>query len=248
MASIGTWMNKVNQRFANFPSGKKVKSKNTNYLFKPTHETYQTIIKKGLKTVKFEHFQTSDKKQILEKAKIFIEKNKPCLFIWDPISSKGVKDYFFDLKDTLKIEKWVNENVKSLKNYNFLLTSQIFNHGTGFVGSVYSNGEGKLIGETLHIPNVCSHRALSQGSETCKNTLTEFAFEDFDLRKISGNYLKREILRQIANNYLHLKGYFEFVYGNHLNNIEVITTGFESLSNFPFPEKFHELMSLRGME
>ncbi len=229
MASIGTWM----------------KAGDFKYLFQPTHETYQTIATKDLKTVKFEHFQSQDKKEILKKAEIFIKKYKPCLFIWDPISSKGVKDYFFDLNDTQKIEKWVNENEKSLKDYNFLLTSQIFNHGNGFVGSIYSNGKGKLIGETLHTKNVCSHRALSQGSETCKDTLTEFAFEDFKLRKVSGSQLKREILRQIANNYLHLKGYFEFVYGNHLNNIEIITTGFESLSNFPFPESAHELMSLR---
>ena len=131
-------------------------------------------------------------------------------------------------------------------NYTFLVTTLISGIPEGFVGTVYSDGKGKVLGETFHNPYVCNHRKISQPSkEISQLSLDYFVAEEF---RLSGGKLPRlgvRRARKIIREFEDKEGYFEFVYGNHLGKNGIYTTGFEKGDLFLFPELLHETLSIR---
>ncbi|MBT3304030.1 hypothetical protein HN592_01615 [Candidatus Woesearchaeota archaeon] len=223
MASIGLWKKAANIEGVGLLS---------------TTGVYSKIKGMGLKTVQWIKFSPSSKKDILNMKKRcseFITKHTPCLFIWEPRHT-GEKGYIIDVNE-------ISQVVESLASlpvlaYSYLITTQISNPKKGFIGSVISDGKGKLYCETYHEPGICSHRVLSQSKidENKSSFFGRFSTVNFDLFNLEGSVLSSANVRTILNNYSGMKGYFEFVYGVHLGNWELCTTGFENLGFITFPE------------
>lgn len=209
-----------------------------------TTETYAKIKESGLETVKWEEFDPKnddDIQQMLASTRRFIEKRKPCLFIRDPRKKELKKEYLFDVNDFSQVLDWAAKNKNAILDYSYLVTTQIDNHGPGFVGNVFSDGKGSLFCETLHRPGISNQRELSQPKEDIGRYLDHFVAEEFTLRNADGRYLTRENIEEIMNLYAHRKGYFEFVKGIQHGRIGTYTIGFEDLR---YPKELSEALTL----
>ena len=208
------------------------------YTRRPTDQVYSEIKDMGLNTVVWETFYGEEVKDIT-RIKAFVEKNKPCLFIFDPLSTVGLKkDFLFGVTDIRDIEKWISLNDDNLKHYSFLITTQIFNPGDGFVGTVISDGSGRMIIETLHKPDVCNQRELSQPKDIIAPYLDHATIDGSDVA-IDKGFLRRADIKRIFDTYFEKKGYFEFVYGRQLGKDAIYTTGHECGGLFSFPSEIH---------
>ncbi len=200
-----------------------------------TPETYRKIKELGLEPAMWNDFPVGTKRNnLLSLCDKFVLNYSPCLFIYDPINENVKKGYLFGVTKISEVENWLNEN--NLKDYSYLITSQVTNHRDGFVGTVFSDGNGKIFCETLHKPNVCNHRELSRPKENTGKYLDYVIFEEGQLCSSGLTYLTPEMINEIADMYIHQKGYFEFVNGVHLGRKSLITTGFEMLD---FPHEIH---------
>ncbi|GEM_PF-1095701 len=209
-----------------------------------TTQVYSQIKKLGLTAVEWIELEIpiSTEQHIsifLKETKNFLEANKPCLFIFDPKDSSVRKGFFVDVTDTSIIEQWLLENKQDLSKYYYLITSQIVNNGHAIIGSVFSDGKGKLFCETLHLPAGSSHRLLSQPKTDISKNLDHFTADNFELETAKAKFLSLGDIRQIINEYSDKKGYFEFVKGSHLGKTEIVTTGFEDSLLFVFPTAIH---------
>ncbi len=207
---------------------------------KNTIETYSSIRDKGLYTVFWENYKYEKLLDSIEKIRDFINKNKPCLFIYNPTVPGVSKDFLFGVTDISEVKEWIRDNSENLDKYYYLITSQITNPGDGFVGSVYSDGKGKIFCETLHQEGICNHRILSHGK--CDSTeVSSFYVENFELLSREGKFLAFENIKDIFSVYWDKKGYFEFVNGIQSGRRGIYTTGFEELRGmFDFPEEICE--------
>jgi len=197
----------------------------------------------GLETLIWKSFKI-DKSNIDQRVglvKEFIEKYKPCLFIWDPLDDNNglSKDFLFNVSNPDGVTNWIYENLAHLSNYQFLVTSQICNTNNGFVGNCISDGKGKLFIETLHKPGVCNQREFSKPKEDIGEWLDFAVVQDFSLESASGKFLTREDVKRLVDVYGEKKGFFEFVKGVHLGKNGYYSVGCEKGSFFCFPEEMH---------
>jgi hypothetical protein len=230
MASKGSW-----DKADRFSSSLDNTSKDTAYI-------YSQIKNLGLKTVEWDDFRSRSPNEITFKTRRFLNNGcRSCLFIWEPCNDdiQLKKSYLFGVTNPETVRNWALENNDFLDKYKFLLTTQITTPGDGFVGSVYSNGEGKIIGETMHSLGVCNHRDLSQSSLPKLSNLDSFVGEEFTLMAGNIPHLGVESAREIIQTFGAHKGYFEFVYGAQNSKVGLYTTGYESGINFRFPEDQH---------
>jgi hypothetical protein len=207
-------------------------------------DTYSLIQNMGLNTVKWKTISNINSENIETKGNLlkrFIEKNAPCLFIYDPTSSghaKGLKkNYMIGVNDFSPVEQWLLKNKSSLEHYSYLVTTQIVNSGDGFVGSVLSDGKGNMFCETLHSKDICNHRDLSQSGICNLDFENNFSVRNFELYQSRGNFLKFSDISNIINTFELREGYFEFVKGVQLNRNELFVTGYEHLNDkiiFPY--------------
>ena len=210
-----------------------------------TLETYSYLKSLGLKTVDWETYFPTDSVSLdlmISKLKFFIENNRPCLFIFTPksVNSGLKKNYLFDVSSFEIISRWLDSNLFDLYSYDFLITSMVVSSSSGYVGSVFSDGLGKLMIETYHEPDVSNHRVLSQSSSK-KKYLDFYVFDNFELISAGGsNLISISDLNKLKNIYFNHKGYFEFVKGDHQGINEIVTTGFLDKS-FPF-DLFNNLL------
>lgn len=217
---------------------------------KNTVETYSAIRDLGLKTVKWINFSLSSNspKEIpLEKIKSFLLKNSPCLFIWEPKEKTRIdirKGFILDVFSFDDIAKWMLMNESSLSLYNYLITTQISNSvqtnpQQGFVGVVFSDGRGKIYGETYHKPGVYNQRELTRPKKDFDTKYAvQFSTEDFSPLAIKSripNLLTNKILGRLILLYGNKRGYFEFVSGVQCKKRDIYTIGFipSILANFP---------------
>lgn len=212
------------------------------HLQRTTPEVYLRIRDLGLETVVWEQFDIyeDNKKEVLKLIKQFIEKNNPCLFIYDPRRNGLKKDFLFDVRTFNEVYEWILENERNLSDYSYLITSQITNPGNGFVGNVLSDGHGRLICETLHRPGVCNQRELSQpkeNSEDVSRYLDMLVADEFKLESTERGFVPLNVARNIIRLYGDKTGYFEFVKGVHLGSDGIYTIGFENCGFFSFPEE-----------
>jgi hypothetical protein len=226
MASIGSWLSKID----------------STYTPKDTSQTYNQIRQLGLDTVEWDSFSSNDPAEVASRAKKFIPTNNPCLFIWDPISDNPHfrKSFLFGVTDPAEVSEWVKNNVQDLDQYRFLLTTQITNPGAGFVGSVYSDGMGKVFGETLHHPGICNHQKLSQSSLPTSKNLDHFVAEGFSFEGGHLPHLGLGNAKELIATYSPHKGYFEFVCGLQKGKWGIYTVGYENSRLFDFPDDLHK--------
>lgn len=212
-----------------------------------TVETYSHLRSLGLKTVEWLSFVPRDLEAV-EKMKIetksFVQKNAPCLFIFEPLpvaAEKGLKkDYLFGVQKFSEIEEWLEKKQQRALDFSYLITTQITNPGFGFVGSVFSNGKGDLVCETFHRKGVSNHRKLSQSSENISSELDFFVVHDFELVSQRTHFLSYDQIQSIARTFSHLDGYFEFTYGEQLGERGIFSTGFMPSSSTHFPLQLWE--------
>ena len=97
---------------------------NFSYIKKPTTEVYSAIKSLGLDTVVWESYY-GDEVRDVSRIRSFINKYKPCLFIYDPISlDSGLKkDFIFGVRNPEEVEKWIHLHYSQLKHYSFLMTT-----------------------------------------------------------------------------------------------------------------------------
>jgi hypothetical protein len=233
MANINDWMQGMS----------KLGNKSQVIEIKPTTEIYSEIKNMGLKTVEWKQYSADELlAAIASEVKEFVEKYNPCLFIFDPQVDAVKKGYLFGVKDVKEITAWIDANKENLYNYSYLITTLISNHGSGFVGSVHSNGKGKLICETLHSPGVCNQRELSQPTKDQTPFINELFIDETDgeIWAVSNVWLSKKDILDIKNAYMHHVGYFEFVKGSQYGKIGLYTTGHEEGGLFNFHEELHE--------
>lgn len=224
-----------------------------------TVETYKAISQIGLKTVNWISFSLrnlSDLSFKMPEIKQFIRKNKPCLFIWDPkdLGNPGIKkDFYFGLEDESPVMNWFDKNREDISKYQYLITSQISssnmnNPKNGFVGTIFSDGKGRLFGETYHKPGIYNHRDLTRPKEDLSEYLIIFNTEDFELVSINpakkGFLLTRAMINKLISLYGSHKGYFEFVCGSQCGVVDVYTTGYVPIQDSDFPDDLHLNLSL----
>ena len=105
----------------------------------------------------------------------------------------------------------------------------------------------KIFCETLHTPNICHHRELSQSvDENSGKYLNNFITNNSELLSVNSNngiFLTPDSVKLIMKNYGDKKGYFEFVNGEQLGKQKVYTTGYEPFSKIAsFPEQIHNMI------
>jgi hypothetical protein len=210
---------------------------------KSTTEKYAEIKSLGLETVLWEEYSPERiSSSLMSKVKEFIDNYNPCLFIYDPKKSDLKKGFLFNVQTVDEVVQWIDKERNNIKNYNYLITTQITNPGNGFVGSVYSDGNGKLWCETLHYPGVCNQRELSQPTRSYNGFLNELFIEENETNEIwavSTNWLNRQDIMDIKNIYIHREGYFEFVKGRQHNQTGIYTIGHERGGIFSFNKDIH---------
>ncbi len=209
-----------------------------------TEERYSAIRKLGLDTVIWEKYRLTFEEDVffmLKGVGDFIGVNAPCLFIYDPLCENGRKGYLFDVKHPREVADWVDKNERNLFDYSYLVTSQVTSTSNGFVGTVFSDGKGSMVCETLHVPGVSNHRALSQPSEDISDEVDYFTVEDFSLLSAGGKFLRYKDIRSIMRLYERLEGEFEFVKGVQAGKVGMYTMGYEKT---PFQTSLHERLSL----
>jgi len=180
----------------------------------------------------------------MEKIRVFVNQFSPCLFIFEPSDRERTpqltKGYLFGVKSFSEVEKWIANNPSVLLDYSYLVTTQITNPGNGFVGSVFSDGAGNIVCESLHKPGVSNQRELSQPKESLHGFLDFFASHEFELLSHHGKFLSPYHIRMVIREYAHLPGYFEFVFGKQLDQTGLFTTGFLPLGPVTFPKELWE--------
>jgi hypothetical protein len=216
----------------------------TDVHIKSTTEKYSQIKDMDLETVKWGSYYSSNLMPALFEVKEFIKQNNPCLFIYDPRISELKKNAIFDVADIDTVYLWINKNFNDVKNYDYLITSQIKNPGDGFVGSVVSDGKGRLVCETLHTPTICNHRELSQNTkEFPEGSFNELYLETdgvHELWSVVGKHLTRRDILEIQELYMHRNGYFEFVKGVQAGSKGMYTIGYESQGAFDLQDLWHK--------
>ena len=225
------------------------------YKERPTHIVYDEIASFGFDTVKWKRFifdNDPDIQIFLDELGRFLEKHSPCLFVFDPkkeFVSRLTKGYLFNVTDLVTIEDWLLENKSDLVCYEFLITTMVINdyHG-GMLGSVFSDGEGKLVCEVLKKKGLSNHRALSQLNDKELYVYRGFfSCDEFKVIASEGTLTYNEII-YIKEHFLSKKGYFEFIIGTHLSIQGIYVTGYEPLASFKFPihvveQKYFDLSS-----
>lgn len=217
MATWGSWRNALGQETA-------LGSNNT-------VKTYSAIHNQGLCPVIWDTYDLTHPDQttsLIVACDKFITKNKPCLFIYDPKTPLLKKGFLFGITNMQEVHQWLQENEKNLIKYNYLVTTQVENHGRGYVGSVFSDGKGNMLCETMHKPGVSNQRELSQPKEDISRFLDGFTLNDYDLKTWRGKMLTKADINEISKEFSGLEGYFEFVYGKQAGKVGIVTTGFES--------------------
>lgn len=211
------------------------------YIRESTTEVCASIKDSGLDTVVWEMYRGNDVKMdtVQTKMREFIQQNKPCLFIFDPITKNGhVKDFLFGVNDFSRVENWIRMHCFELKHYSFLITTQIYNPGDGFVGNVITDGDGRMLVKTMHKPGICDQRELSQSKENITPWLDHASIDGFDVAVRRGLLRRADIVR-IFETYRPHRGYFEFIYGRQLEKNGIYTTGRERGEMFSFPTELH---------
>ncbi|MFH1977744.1 MAG: hypothetical protein ABIJ92_00260 [Candidatus Aenigmatarchaeota archaeon] len=201
-----------------------------------TTDTYSRIKDMGLETVIWENFDLKDyphRRDSIDFIKRFIKNNRPCLFIFDPKIPDVKKGFLFGVKKIGEVQEWIEKNKKDLRKYKYLITTQITNPGNGFVGSVFSDGDGKMLCETLHKPGVSNHRELSQPDQDISNHLDFFLADNFDLISTAKGLISSGIIKRIIEKFGHRKGYYEIVKGLQAGKNDIYTTGFDLRMDFP---------------
>jgi len=215
-----------------------------------TAETYSKIENMGLETVVWREFSKIKSLRTFLEIAGFIQNNKPCLFIYDPKSDNVKKGYLFNVKKFSEVFKWTFNNLKNWDKYNYLITTQISNHGFGFVGAAYSDGRGNLFCETLHKPGVCNQRELSQSENKMITSYVDyFIIDECQLTSLGGKFLSNSDIADIKRHYLDKKGYFEFVKGEQKDKVGIYTTGYEPFQDrISFPERLHRDMNFSELK
>ena len=211
---------------------------------KDTVSTYSDIRDMGLATVDWEFYDLHGNnlgEDVHSNMRAFIKSKKPCLFIFDPKKDGLRKGFLFGVQDPGEVQRWLSENMDSHRHYDYLVTTQIVNPGNGFVGTLFSDGNGRVLCETLHKDGVCNQRELSQGSGIDASNSDFFVAEDFEIAGLNGRFLNRGDVNTLMKQYSHRKGYFEFVNGMHLGLKGIFTTGF---SKKDYPQALHECLML----
>jgi len=212
---------------------------------KGTIDKYSEIKDMGLETVMWQSYYSKELLHAMHEVEKFIQENRPCLFIYDPTVSTLKKNALFDVITTRPIYSWIMENLRDVKDYNYLLTTQITNPGDGFVGSVVSDGKGKLVCETLHTPDVCNHRVLSQHTiKFSEGSINELYLESDganDAWSVVGKHLTRRDILDVQELYMHRSGYFEFVRGVQAGSKGIYTIGYESQGAFDLQDLWHKV-------
>ena len=212
------------------------------YIPKNTIETYSHIESLGLSTVRWKSYTPDNVLSSLDEIKRFIESNNPCLFIFDPRFPGVKKSFLFGVKDFSEVEKWIAKNKNVLTNYNYLITTQIDNPGNGYVGSAYSDGNGRLFCETLHYPGISNQRELTQPTKDYDGYLSQLFIDLADSNEIwalSTDWLLRNDVEKIIKTFINHKGYFEFVIGVQHGKLDIYIIGQESGPLFSFPSALH---------
>jgi hypothetical protein len=210
---------------------------------KCTIDKYNEIRGLELETIVFESYGANRLNTSLIEVRKFVEQNEPCLFIYDAIVPNLHKGALFDVIDYKQIVQWIMSNSDDVHGYNYLITSQISNPGDGFVGSVYSNGRGKMYCETLHDPNVCNQRELTQPSKTYEGLINELYIDATHINEtwsVYGKFLSRRDVLDLKDMYINRSGYFEFVKGVQHGDLGIFTVGYETGGIFTFPEEIHK--------
>jgi len=219
-----------------------------------TLRDYEAIMKLGLKGVEWTKLNISggvNFYKIFEEARDFLDVHRPCLFIWEPRDENNglKKGYVMGLEDIRHLQDWIYSNEGDLDEYSYVMTSQIINPRgeRGFIGSVFSDGFGNMIGESYHRPGVFDQRELSRpGEDFDLNYLNRFSVANFELLGVhagsEGNlFLGERDFSELIETYSPLKGYFEFIRGSQDGKIGIYTTGFKDNGLFKFPRELHEL-------
>lgn len=234
---MGVWINSLNN----------ITNNNIVHEDKNTIETYSQIRDLGLETVFWETFSHDQFLKSLKQVEQFIKKYHPCLFIFDPLTKNVAKGYLCDVNDVAPVLKWITDNKNQISQFRYLMTTQICNPGTGFVGAVFSDGKGNIYCETLHIPEIKDSQNLSQPKRDFDKYLMHFSTEHFEPVMIDGCFLDRTKIMKIINAYAHHTGYFEFVYGVQSGKHGLYTTGYEIGEFFTFPHEFYKsILDIRG--
>ncbi|MGV8151196.1 MAG: hypothetical protein ACP5NV_05705 [Candidatus Woesearchaeota archaeon] len=211
------------------------------YIPKNTVQTYEKIKNLGYNTVDWIYIGSQKLEESLEEIKSFITKNKPCLFIYDPIREEPniKKDYLFGVKDIAEIDKWIEKNHKNISSYEYLVTTQIQGLQEGFIGTVLSNGKGKMIIETIHEPYICNHRILSQEPFDSAKVSQLIIDNTDDSYSINDAKLSKETSQILIKMFETQHGYFEIIKGIQKNKTGIYVTGYETTGFFEFPENLH---------
>jgi len=233
MANWYSWAKAV-ERIVGVPAGE----------LRNTAAIYSRIKNSGLATVSWlelSDINKSNKAKVIRAISDFVKANKPCLFIFDPKHDGLKKGFLFGVNDHSEIKAWMDDHQDELGKYSFLVTSQITNPGDGFVGSVFSDGKGRLFGESLHKPGICNQRELSQPKEDLTKFSDEFLIEDFELMSKKGIFLVYSDIQRLEELYSHRKGYFEFVKGEQHGKKGIFTVGFEPFNGLiRYPLELHQ--------
>jgi hypothetical protein len=173
----------------------------------------------------------------------FIHNFKPCLFIWDPKSKSSGKSkgFYYNIDSIEKIVEWFADTLDDCDKYNYLLTSQIGALPDGFVGSLFSDGKGKIFCETYHEPNNINQQKVSQGNLN-PEWLDHFTVTDFELETWQGNFLSADDINKLVRLYSNKKGYYEFIKGNQLGEKAIFTIGYSPLGYYP--QQLHDIFSI----
>ena len=225
MANMQEWLNTIDGRNRDIPK---------------TAEIYQSIKSRGLETVIWKEFRNIDKSIL--KIRSFIEHYKPCLFIYDPLSTDVKKGYLFNQKNIDEIMDWMYKN--PIEKFSYLITSMIDIKDKGFIGSSYSDGKGSIFCETAHTGS-SNHRTLSQSPIVNSENTCRFTVEDFEVRSFEGKYLRSDDIQRIVGIYSNKKGFFEFVYGEQNGRWGIYTTGIENVE-CPYGLKETEEINLKS--
>lgn len=224
-----------------------------NYPVSLTTETYRIIRDEiKLETVIWENFRVT-KQDLREKLNFiheFILKYHPCLFIFQPISLKeGLKkDALFDLHDSIEVENWFINNEQVIEKYSYLISTMIKNHGSGFVGEGFSDGNGRMIFETYHEPGNSNQWKLSRPDTDIEKFRDYFSTDEFRHLTLHKGLLSNSDIERIKLIYGNKKGYFEFIYGEQAGKVGIYTIGYETTGVFQFPDNMHELDFLKIRE
>ena len=204
--------------------------------------TYSRIKELGLKTVRWETFYSESKEKIIESSRGFIDKYGSSLFIWDPkrLDKRLKKGFLFGVKDYKKIHQLFLKRPSIIENYDFLITTLISGVNEGFVGSLHSDGNGRILCETLHIPKVCLHPELSRSVKPSNKNLDFFVADEWSFRRGKIPRLGLRRAKGLIKEFSDKKGYFEFSYGSHLGKVGVYSIGLEDGELFRFPDLLHE--------